>query len=193
VNTARSDPALPPATFCDRRRSLAGHNAIYEVSKSLRAFDYSRSTGVTHLQKRTFVMTTQNESPPEREWPRKIFAITLFAEDMAATKQFYVDVFALPVAYEDDNSAVFDFGNIVVNLLDAREGPELIGPAQVADPEGGARMQLTIPVDDVDAVCARLAEQGIPLLNGPMDRPWGIRTATFRDPAGTIWEIAADL
>ena len=92
--------------------------------------------------------------------------------------------------YEDDASAVFDFGNIVINLLDAREGPGLIGPAQVADPASGARMQLTIPVDDVDAVCARLAEKGVPLLNGPMDRPWGIRTATFRDPAGTIWEIA---
>ena len=25
---------------------------------------------------------------------------------------------------------------------------------------------------------------------GPMDRPWGIRTASFRDPGGHIWEIA---
>jgi uncharacterized glyoxalase superfamily protein PhnB len=24
-----------------------------------------------------------------------------------------------------------------------------------------------------------------------MDRPWGIRTAAFRDPGGHIWEIAA--
>jgi lactoylglutathione lyase len=23
-----------------------------------------------------------------------------------------------------------------------------------------------------------------------MDRPWGIRTASFRDPGGHIWEIA---
>jgi lactoylglutathione lyase len=23
-----------------------------------------------------------------------------------------------------------------------------------------------------------------------MDRPWGIRTASFRDPTGNIWEIA---
>jgi len=135
-------------------------------------------------------MSTSNEPGTEREWPRKIFAITVFAEDLAATKRFYADVFELPLAFEDEHSAVFDFGNVVVNLLDAREGPELIGPAQVADPESGARMQLTIPVDDVDAVCARLAEQGVPLLNGPMDRPWGIRTATFRDPAGTIWEVA---
>jgi catechol 2,3-dioxygenase-like lactoylglutathione lyase family enzyme len=31
---------------------------------------------------------------------------------------------------------------------------------------------------------------GVELLNGPMDRPWGNRTASFRDPGGHIWEIA---
>jgi uncharacterized glyoxalase superfamily protein PhnB len=30
----------------------------------------------------------------------------------------------------------------------------------------------------------------VKLLNGPMDRPWGIRTAAFADPAGHVWEIA---
>jgi lactoylglutathione lyase len=30
----------------------------------------------------------------------------------------------------------------------------------------------------------------VQLLNGPMDRPWGVRTASFRDPGGHIWEIA---
>lgn len=135
-------------------------------------------------------MNEQTKLDTGREWPRKVFAITLFAEDLPTTKQFYQEVFELPVHFEDEHSAVFDFGNILINLLDAREGPELIGPAAVADPTAGARMQLTIPVDDVDAVCARLTERGIALLNGPMDRPWGIRTATFRDPAGNIWEIA---
>jgi len=134
--------------------------------------------------------TPQERESTERDWPRKIFAITLFAEDLAATKQFYQEVFELPVHFEDEQSAVFDFGNVLINLLDASEGPELIGPAAVADPTAGARMQLTIPVDDVDAICAQLAERGVPLLNGPLNRPWGIRTATFRDPAGNIWEIA---
>jgi uncharacterized glyoxalase superfamily protein PhnB len=31
------------------------------------------------------------------------------------------------------------------------------------------------------------------LLNGPVDRPWGVRTASFTDPAGHIWRIAQDL
>jgi catechol 2,3-dioxygenase-like lactoylglutathione lyase family enzyme len=135
-------------------------------------------------------MSEQPTTHVGRDWPRKIFAITLFAEDLGATKQFYQDIFALPIHFEDEHSAVFDFGNILINLLDAREGPALIGPAAVADPSAGTRMQLTIPVDDVDAVCARLQAAGVALLNGPLDRPWGIRTATFRDPAGTIWEIA---
>jgi uncharacterized glyoxalase superfamily protein PhnB len=51
-------------------------------------------------------------------------------------------------------------------------------------------MQLTINVDDVDAVCAELARRGVTLLNGPVDRPWGVRTAAFRDPDGHVWEIA---
>ena len=40
-------------------------------------------------------------------WPKAITAITLFVEDLAAAKQFYLETFALPVHYEDDNSAVF--------------------------------------------------------------------------------------
>ena len=123
-------------------------------------------------------------------WPGRISAITLFAEDLAATKQFYVDVFGLPVHYEDDVSAVFDFGNTLINLLQTTEAPGLIEPAEVADPDDGARAQFTLEVDDVDATCAELAKRGVTLLNGPMDRPWGIRTASFRDPGGHIWEIA---
>ena len=46
-------------------------------------------------------------------------------------------------------------------------------------------MQFTIEVDDVDAMAADLQSRGVQLLNGPMDRPWGIRTAAFADPPAT--------
>jgi catechol 2,3-dioxygenase-like lactoylglutathione lyase family enzyme len=123
-------------------------------------------------------------------WPKGISAITLFVEDLAPTKQFYQEVFGLPVHYEDDDSAVFNFGNTLVNLLKTTAAQELIEPATIAPPEAGSRAQFTIDVDDVDAMCAELTRRGVELLNGPMDRPWGIRTACFRDPAGHIWEIA---
>jgi catechol 2,3-dioxygenase-like lactoylglutathione lyase family enzyme len=126
----------------------------------------------------------------ERAWPAGIDAITLFVEDLEATKRFYSEVFGLPFHFQDENSAVFDFGNTLINLLKATEAPELIGPAAVAGPEAGSRFQFTIGVDDVDAMCAELTARGVTLLNGPVDRPWGIRTASFQDPAGHIWEIA---
>ena len=123
-------------------------------------------------------------------WPRSITAITLFVEDLDAAKQFYGEAFGLPVVYEDDASTVFNFGNTLINLLKSSEARELIAPAAVGGREAGTRFQFTIEVDDVDAMCAELASRGVELLNGPMDRPWGIRTASFVDPGGHIWEIA---
>ncbi len=123
-------------------------------------------------------------------WATNIFAITLFVEDLSSAKQFYHRVFGLPVDYEDDNSAVFKFGNTLINLLRTTAAPELVEPAKVARPDAGSRFVFTIQVDDVDAMCAELSARGVELLNGPMDRPWGIRTASFIDPGGYIWEIA---
>ena len=123
-------------------------------------------------------------------WPGSIGAITLFVEDLEVAKQFYEEVFGLPLKYEDDDSAVFDFGNMIINLLKTSAAIDLIAPAPVASRDSGSRLQLTIEVDDVDALCAELTKRGVKLLNGPMDRPWGVRTASFTDPGGHIWEIA---
>jgi catechol 2,3-dioxygenase-like lactoylglutathione lyase family enzyme len=123
-------------------------------------------------------------------WPGSISAITLFVGDVAASKAFYSAVFGVPVVYEDDVSAVFSFGTTLVNLLAASEAPELIEPARVAAAGSGAAMQFTLTVEDVDATCAELASRGVTLINGPIDRPWGVRTACFADPSGHIWEIA---
>ncbi len=120
----------------------------------------------------------------------RLAAVTLFVENLEAAKAFYVDVFGLPVVFEDDASAVFKFGNTLVNLLKTEPAQELIEPAAVGRLDAGSRFQLTIEVDDVDAMCAELAKRSVELLNGPMDRPWGVRTASFRDPGGHIWEIA---
>ena len=133
---------------------------------------------------------TQTVGTEQGAWPGAIAAITLFVEDLEAAKRFYREVFGLPVAFEDDNSTVFMFGETMVNLLKANEAPGLVEPATVATREAGVRFQFTLGVGDVDAMCEDLKERGVDLLNGPIDRPWGIRTASFRDPGGHIWEIA---
>jgi catechol 2,3-dioxygenase-like lactoylglutathione lyase family enzyme len=136
------------------------------------------------------VDTPAETEPAGRDWPGGVGAITLFVEDLANARNFYRDVFGLPVFFEDDNSAVFRFGETLVNLLGASEAPSLVAPAAVAAPDEGVRFQLTLEVDDMDAMCDELRARGVELLNGPIDRPWGIRTASFRDPGGHIWEIA---
>jgi catechol 2,3-dioxygenase-like lactoylglutathione lyase family enzyme len=124
------------------------------------------------------------------EWPGGIAAITLFFEDLGAARTFYAEVFGLPAVFEDEDSTVFRFGDTLVNLLRATEAPELVAPAPVGPPDAGVRVQFTLGVEDVDAMCEELARRGVTILNGPVDRPWGVRTASFRDPGGHVWEIA---
>jgi catechol 2,3-dioxygenase-like lactoylglutathione lyase family enzyme len=124
---------------------------------------------------------------------RSLDAITLFVYDPQRSKAFYQDVFGLPVHFEDQNSVVFAFGTLVINLLKLPVARDLIRPATVAPRNAGSRLQFTIQVADTDAVCAELGRRGVELLNGPIDRPWGLRTASFMDPDGHIWEIAQGL
>ena len=122
---------------------------------------------------------------------RTLDAITLFVEDPQRSKAFYRRVFDVEPIFEDETSVAFGLDNFVLNLLVRSNGDELISPAAVAPAGAGAQAQLTIGVEDADAASAALVAQGIPLLNGPMDRPWGVRTAAFADPDGHVWEIAA--
>jgi catechol 2,3-dioxygenase-like lactoylglutathione lyase family enzyme len=124
---------------------------------------------------------------------KSVGAITLFVEDPQRSKSFYERVFDVSSIWEDEESAAFKFDNMIVNLLKRSAAGSLIDPAVVAGPEAGSSFQFSIWVDDADAVCAELATRNVSLLNGPVDRVWGMRTASFADPDGHIWEIAQQL
>jgi catechol 2,3-dioxygenase-like lactoylglutathione lyase family enzyme len=123
----------------------------------------------------------------------RIEVVTLFVDDIDDAKAFYQKVFAPEVVYQDAVSSVLKFSGTMINLLKVTEAPQLVEPSAVAAPASGARVLLTIRVDDVDAVCAQLRSLGVALLNGPIDRPWGRRTAAFADPSGHVWEVAQEL
>jgi catechol 2,3-dioxygenase-like lactoylglutathione lyase family enzyme len=123
---------------------------------------------------------------------KSVGALTLFVTDQRRSKEFYERVFEAPVLYEDDDAATLQLENLVLNLLRAPAARELIEPATVAT-DGGSRFQLTVWVDDTDTAVAGLRDRGVELLNGPLDRPWGVRTAAFSDPDGHVWEVAQNL
>ena len=95
--------------------------------------------------------------------------------------------------FEDDTSAVMKMENLLLNLVVRGSAPELIEPAPVAASGAGSKLMFTIWVDDVDALAADLTARGLALLNGPIDRPWGVRTVAFADPDGHAWELAQQI
>ena len=119
-----------------------------------------------------------------------VFAITLLSEDLAASDSFYGQTLGLAKAFGDEVSSVYMAGNTAVNILATSQADELLSPANASNANNGVQAVYTLRVADVDAVAAELESKGISLLNGPMDRPWGVRTASFRDPSGNVWEIA---
>jgi len=128
-----------------------------------------------------------------KSWPGAITAITLIVEDLEAATEFYGKVFGNPVVFKNEDCTVYKFANTLINLLLSSSAVELLAPAPVASREASSRAVFTITVENVDELAAELVSRGVSLLNGPMDRPWGIRTASFIDPGGYVWEIAADL
>jgi catechol 2,3-dioxygenase-like lactoylglutathione lyase family enzyme len=123
------------------------------------------------------------------DWEREIGAMTLLVADLAESKQFYQDAFGLAAQHEDAVSVMFRFKNMYVFLRKApvADGPPADAVLELAQSGAG---QFAIIVDDVDAVSAELADRGVPVISGPRDRGWGMRTVTFADPSGHVWEIA---
>ena len=126
------------------------------------------------------------------EWDKRIFAINLIVGDLERSKAFYREVFGLPLQLEEESVAMFRFGDTYVFL---QTGPDhQDAPAgEVLELAQKGVGQFAIIVEDVDAVHAELDERGAALISGPADRDWGMRTLTFADPGGHVWEIAQQL
>lgn len=120
-------------------------------------------------------------------------ALTLFVHDVREVTAFYSEVLRLREVFRDDVSTAFALGSSVLNVLQVSAASEVVAPARPEVIGSTPRMLLSLWVDDLDARCQELQDRGVVLVNGPVDRPWGKRTASFADPAGAMWEIAQDI
>ena len=85
---------------------------------------------------------------------RAIEAITIFAEDLSATKTFYSDVSGLPLVFEGAVSGVFTFGNLLLNVMLVSEPPKPVEPAPVGTAGSGVRRMPAIRVADAGDIRA---------------------------------------
>jgi catechol 2,3-dioxygenase-like lactoylglutathione lyase family enzyme len=124
-------------------------------------------------------------------WEREIGAMTLFVPDLGQAREFYQTAFGLDAQPLGDDTVMLRFKDMAVFLRKAAAAQEPL--PEILDEARNGAGQFAIIVDDVDAVCSELAEREVTLISGPADRPWGMRTVTFADPGGHIWEIAQEI
>jgi len=115
--------------------------------------------------------------------------VILYVGDLEGSVAFYRDVVGLPHRFTDAGYAEFGTGATRLALYERRRAEWLTGQPVAPGPAG----EIVLVVDDVDAVAAGLRERGVPLLSGPVDRPWGHRTLHVADPDGFVVEFAQEI
>ncbi|MEK4350762.1 VOC family protein [Paenibacillus sp. FSL R5-0475] len=102
-------------------------------------------------------------------------------QNVSAAKSFYQDVLELDL--------LMDHGWIETYGLLGKESIQISFASQ-----GGSNTptpDLSIEVDDVDAVFERMKSAGYTIEYGPVDEPWGVRRFYVRDPFGKLINILA--
>ncbi|HEX3506356.1 MAG TPA: VOC family protein [Xanthobacteraceae bacterium] len=101
------------------------------------------------------------------------------ANNVAAAKAFYGDVLEMDVA--------MDMGWIVTFAADAAAAPQL----SVATEGGSGTVvpDISVEVDDFDAVYRRVCAGGFAVEYGPVTEPWGVKRFYVRDPFGRLVNI----
>jgi uncharacterized glyoxalase superfamily protein PhnB len=103
----------------------------------------------------------------------------LFEADPAATRAFWAGAFELDVA--------MDLGWIAT-LVSPEERAAQVSVFE-QDAEQGRDPFLSVEVDDVDAVHARVRELGYEVVYALRDEDWGVRRFMVRDPAGRVVNV----
>lgn len=103
------------------------------------------------------------------------------ADRVAAANAFYADVLGMTVA--------MDLGWIVTFAAEGAATPQISVAA-----EGGSGTvvpDISVEVDDLDAVYRRAVAGGFAIEYGPASEPWGVRRFYVRDPFGRLVNILA--
>jgi len=90
------------------------------------------------------------------------------------TVAFYRDVVGLHTYREWVTGTVFFLGGGLLEI------------SRSAGPVTDDKLSLWLHVRDVDAEFARLRAAGVTVVEEPVDEPWGLREARFRDPDGLL-------
>jgi catechol 2,3-dioxygenase-like lactoylglutathione lyase family enzyme len=101
------------------------------------------------------------------------------AGDVAGARAFYGDFLGLELA--------MDMGWILTFTAGATMTPQL--SVMTEGGSGTLVPDISIEVDDVDAMHRKAVAMGLKIEYGPADEPWGVRRFYVRDPFGRLVNI----
>jgi catechol 2,3-dioxygenase-like lactoylglutathione lyase family enzyme len=105
-------------------------------------------------------------------------------DDLAASRDFYVEVLGFEVAMEDPVLGLTSPTNPTAQVLIPPPGMENPSPrlgVDVGEPEA------------VDAAHAEAVRRGLRVVHPLTDEPWGVRRFFVEDPSGTVVNVLAHL
>jgi lactoylglutathione lyase len=117
---------------------------------------------------------------------QELFPI-LTVDDMPRALNFYRDLLGCKVTYEsrpdDDPHGPPSYVGLQLGISHLGIG--------LADQPPTDKTTLWVYADDCDAAVRLLRDAGAPVLQEPVDQPWGERMATVADPAGNNVIVAS--
>lgn len=113
-------------------------------------------------------------------------------QDLKASRDFYLTHFEMSVVFE---------ASWVVMLSNATDGAICLGlmsadhPSHPPGPDifDGRGMIMTLQVETVSDVYARLQQSGAPIVYPLKDEPWGQRRFMTRDPSGVLVDVVEQI
>ena len=103
------------------------------------------------------------------------------ATDVAASRELYVEVLGLEVA--------MDIGWVVTYAAPGSPATQI--SVMRDDASAAVQPDVSIEVDDVDAVHAAVVARGYEVVHPLTDEPWGVRRFFVRDRSGKVLNILA--
>jgi catechol 2,3-dioxygenase-like lactoylglutathione lyase family enzyme len=104
---------------------------------------------------------------------QSIRTVAVYVTEVERSKRFYGDLLGLAQLESHDR--------VAYQIGDSRL---LLHPTDPGEGARHSRLELHLGVDDLDGFVARLAERATPVLQEPVDQPWGEREAIVLDPDG---------
>jgi catechol-2,3-dioxygenase len=115
--------------------------------------------------------------------------VILLCEDLASMMAFYHEILGFPIERDWEDWIEMRAGAVLLTLR--KRGRPYDGPSTSSS--AGVQLAFQVTPDEVGAWHNELLQKQVEILEPPRDWGYGHRTLFFRDPAGNILEIYANI